>query len=191
MLTCWRSRARAAFTMVEILVALAIIAILAAILVPTVGSQLRQGKSTAVANQLSNLRSSIDAYRQNVVRFPLVLTVLTTLPGATAVDACGTVVPAANRALWRGPYLNDNILGDFPVGDATILNQLVRIPAAGAGAPGILEILAINVDSTVAADLEAQFDGTPIVAASYTTGTIQWTAAGLDTLKFLIPIRGC
>ena len=178
---------RPAFTLAEVLVALAILALLAAVLFPTVGAQLRKGQSAALANQLDNLRTSIGNYRTNVVRYPFVLVDLTTQPGVGSVDACGTAIPAANRALWRGPYLTQVILGNTPVGDATLLNQLVRIPANGVGAPGLLQILVASVDSTVAVDLEAQFDGNN----NFATGTIQWTTLGADTLKFLIPIRGC
>jgi prepilin-type N-terminal cleavage/methylation domain-containing protein len=176
-----------AFTIVEILVGLAILALLAAMLFPTVGSQLRQGSSAALANQLDNLRQAIGNYRQNVVRFPFVLANLTIQPGVGALDACGTAVPAANRALWRGPYINQNVPGNLPVGNAIILSQFVRVPAGGLGQPGILQIIATNVDSITAVDLEQQFDGN----ANFTTGTVLWTTTGVDTLKFQIPIRGC
>lgn len=177
---------RGGFTLAEMLVGLAIIAILAAVLYPSVAGQIRAGQSTAYANQMDNLRQAIANYRQNVQRYPGALSELTTAPTAADVDACGTVL-GANSAFWRGPYINQAISGNLPLGEAIVLNVLTRIPAAGVNAPGLLQITVAGVNQTNATDLEAQFDGN----ANFASGTIQWTAAGIDTLKFLIPIRGC
>jgi prepilin-type N-terminal cleavage/methylation domain-containing protein len=186
-----RSRRRSAFTLVEIIVALVVLAVLAAMLYPTAAGQLRQGQSTAIANQLDNLRQAIANYRQNVQRFPSQLTQLTTIPpGSGANDLCGTALPGANIALWRGPYITQVILAaGMPVGDATIQNAITRVPAGGVGQPGILQITVANVDNDYADDLERQFDGN----ANFATGTITWTATTgtLGTLVFQIPVRGC
>lgn len=178
--------ARRGFTLAEILVGLAIVTILAAVLYPSVAGQLRTGQSTAYANQMDNLRQAIANYRQNVQRYPNSLAELTTAPTAADLDACGTVL-GANSALWRGPYINQTIVGNMPVGEAVVLNALTRIPAAGVNAPGLLQITVAGVNQANATDLEDQFDGN----SNFTTGTIQWTTLGIDTLKFLIPIRGC
>jgi prepilin-type N-terminal cleavage/methylation domain-containing protein len=184
-----RAPVRRAFTMLEILIALAIMALLAAVLYPTVGAQLRQGQSTALANQLDNLRQAIANYRQNVQRFPSLLTQLTTLPVAGAPDFCGNGLPAANVALWRGPYINQAIAaGGMPVGDATIQNGITNV-GGGVGLPGTMQITVANVENDSADDLERQFDGNNNLAA----GTIRWTLVGgsLGTLIFQIPVRGC
>jgi type II secretory pathway pseudopilin PulG len=174
----------------ELLVALAIIALLAAMLYPTVGAQFRKGESTALANQLDNLRQSIANYRTNVQKFPSQLTQLTTQPVVgTDRDICGTLLPAANVALWRGPYLTQVIQATgVPTGDATIRNALGYV-GGGLGQPGTLRILVDNVENSAANDLEAQFDGN----ANLTTGTILWTVVSgtLGTLTFQIPIRSC
>ena len=174
------------FTLAEILIALAILAVLAAVLYPTAAAQFRTGQSAAIGNQLDNLRQAIANYRQNVKAFPSALTQLTTQPTVASLDACGATI-GANQALWRGPYINQNIVGDIPVADAIVINGLTRIPATGVNALGLLQISVASVDSALAVDLERQFDGN----SNFATGTIQWTTAGVDTLKFLIPIRGC
>lgn len=190
MLKRWRDRA--GFTLLEFLVALAIVALLGAVLYPTVAGQLRSAQSTALANQLDNLRQSIANYRQNVQRFPQLLTQLTTQPpGGGSFDACGTALPAANMALWRGPYLTQVFTATgMPVGDATVINLLDRNPNTTPPQPAELGITVVNVDSTSAADLERQFDGPVWNSAA---GTIRWTptAAPLGDLVFWIPIRGC
>src|SRR5437870_644141 len=134
-----RRSVRSGLTLVEIVVALVILAVVAAMLYPTAASQLRSGQSAALANQLDNLRQAIGNFDQNVQRFPSVLTQLTVSP-LSGNDACGTVIPGANIALWRGPYITQNITGNMPIGDATIQNTLVRNPATGVGQPAILQI---------------------------------------------------
>jgi prepilin-type N-terminal cleavage/methylation domain-containing protein len=179
-------RHRRGFTLAEILIALFILGVLAAVLYPTAAGQLRSGQSAALGNQLDNLRQAISNYRQNVTHFPSALSQLTTAPTAADVDACGTVLGATNT-LWRGPYITQVITGNMPIADALAINALTRIPPTGVGAPGLLQIRVASVDSALAVDLERQFDGN----ANFATGTIQWTTLGVDTLKFLIPIRGC
>lgn len=177
-------------TLVEVLVGLVIIAILGAVVYPVVAGQLRKGQTTALGNQFDNYRSAIQNYRQNVQRYPSTLSQLTNALGVGVTDACGGGVPLANRNMWRGPYLTQNITGNTPVGDATVLNALTRDPPDASGGPiGTLKIEAQNVDNSVAIDLEARFDGNNDLNA----GTIIWiaTTGALGTLTFQIPIRGC
>ena len=171
-------------TIVEILIALAILAIIAAVVLPTTAGQLRQGHAAALANQLANLRDAIGNYRQNVGAYPRFLTQLTNQPVAGAVGACGANLSNPELNDWRGPYLNQNIVGDVPVGSAIVVSQLTRTVA---GTAELLQIRAARVENDIASDLEEQFDGN----ADFATGTILWTAAGDDTLTFQIPIRGC
>lgn len=179
---------RRGFTLAEVLIALAIAATLAAVLFPAMSAQLRKGQGAATAKALGNLRDAIVAYRGNVPRYPRTLSLLTNAPTGTATDACGAVLTAAQRNAWRGPYLTQVISGNAAVADGTALDTLIRTPATDAGtAPGTLTIRVINVDSTTAADVDRQFDGT----LDLTTGTITWNSTGLDTLKFNILIRNC
>lgn len=175
---------RRGMTIVEILLAIAILAILAAVVLPTTAGQLRQGHATALANQLSNLREAIGNYRENVGAYPVSLVQLTTQPVAGANDSCGA--PLSNPEIngWRGPYINQNIVGNMPVGNAVIAATLTRVAV---GSAAVLRIHAGRVDQDIAATLEAQFDGN----ANFASGTVLWTAAGDDTLTFQIPIRGC
>jgi prepilin-type N-terminal cleavage/methylation domain-containing protein len=181
-------RRRPGFTLAEALIALAIIATMAAVLYPAMSAQLRRGQSAATASALTNLRDAIVAYRGNVADYPSTLSLLTNAPVAGATDACGNVLSAAQRNAWRGPYLTQNISGSMTIGDGTALDALVRNPATDAAtAPGTLTIRVINVDSTVAVDVDRQYDGT----VDLTSGVILWNSAGSDTLKFTISIRNC
>ena len=181
------SQLRRGMSLMEVLVALVILAVVAAVLYPTAAAQLRAGHATALGNQLASLRDAIGNYRQNVGAYPRSLTVLTTAPTVADVDACGTVLTAAEVAAWRGPYITQNIVGAMPVANASVSATLTRAPAAGVNQPGVLTISTTGVDIDIANDLEARFDGN----ANLSAGTIQWTAAASGTLTFQIQIRGC
>lgn len=171
---------------------MAILAALAAVLYPAVAVQIRKGQTTALADQLNNLRVAISNFRSNVQRYPHRLNQLTEVVTAGQPDICNGGIPAANANAWRGPYLAQNLVGTtIAVGDATVQFVLVRVPPTNAGGPfGMLQIVAANVDSTSAADLEAQFDGNN----NFATGTILWVPVGgvpTGTLTFQMPIRDC
>jgi len=173
-------------TLMEVLIALAILALIAAVVIPTSATQLRQGHSAALANQLTNLREAIANYRENVGAYPISLTQLTTPPVAGDDDSCGANLSNGEINAWRGPYVNQNIVAALPVGNASVQTGLVRNPASGTGA-GDLQIQATGVDNDIALVLEQQFDGNNNLAA----GNVTWTAASNGTLVLHTPIRGC
>lgn len=175
-------------TLVEILIALAMLAVIAAVVYPTVAGQLRSGQSTALGNQLVNLRDAIAGFRENVGAYPRFLTQLTAAPVAGDDDSCATNLSAGERNAWRGPYINQSIAGPMPVGESAVQTTLVRVPANTAVTQvGMLQIQATGVATDVFDDLEARFDGN----GDPNGGTVLWTSAGGGTLTFQIPIRGC
>jgi prepilin-type N-terminal cleavage/methylation domain-containing protein len=175
-------------TLLEVLIALAMIAIVAAVVYPTVAGQLRTGQTAALGNQLVNLRDAIASFQENVGAYPRLLTELTSAPVAGDDDSCAADLSGAERNAWRGPYINQAIVGAMPVGDASVQVTMVRVPATTAATQaGVLQIQATGVASDVATDLESRFDGN----ADLTAGNIVWTSASGGTLTFQIPIRGC
>lgn len=195
-----RSR-RDGFTAIEMVVVLAVLAILAAVIARNVVGTVNSGRSAALAESLDALRQSVYAYRADVRRYPTQLAYLSTQPGS-ASDVCGRTVPPAFLAEWRGPYTAQMITASgLQVGDASILNGVEVVATAPAPAPGIetpatLYIVVEDVDLAVAEDLEKAFDSETISASSYTTGTILWEDTGTagdasGTLRFGLSIRGC
>lgn len=180
--------ARRGLTLLEILIAIAMMAIIAAVVYPTVAGQLRTGQSAALGNQLANLRDAIANYQQNVGAYPRLLTQLTNTPVAGDDDSCAANLSLAERSAWRGPYINRAIVGAMPVGEAFVQTTMVRVPANTATTQaGMLQIQATGVPNDVANDLESRFDGN----ADLTAGNVIWTTAAGGTLTFQIPIRGC
>lgn len=160
-------------------------ALLAAALYPAVFGQWQRGQSTALANQLEGLRDAIANYRTNVQRYPRTLAQLTNPLIANATDACATLVPPGNRNLWRGPYLTQNVQDSLRVGDAIVLDTLLRNPATLAlGQIAELQVRVLNVEQSTADDLEKQFES----VTDFNSGIILWSAG---MLTFQIRIRNC
>lgn len=185
-----RGTGRAGFTLLEVLVAVTIVALLAVTIGPAMGSRLRQGQVGALATQFDGLRQALEEFHADVRRYPRALAMLTSQPLATNHDVCGGTIPAGLRADWRGPYVRQNIAGNIAVGDATVLDTLFRQPANTSGGPlGQILVVALEVDSAVAAELERRYD------ASYNllAGNILWipTASPTGILAYQFPIRGC
>src|ERR1051325_4834794 len=145
-------RARKGFTLTEVLVGLAIIAIMAAVLFPTVASKLRDARSTGLAQTFSGFSQGISEYKRATTRYPGSLTILTTAPVAASLDICGNATTATLAALWRGPYASREVLASgLVVGEITIQPGLRRVTS---GSNIYLVIDAPAVDTDIANAME-------------------------------------
>ncbi len=95
---------RHAFTLVEMLLVLVILATLAAIVIPKLAGRGQQAKETAAHTQIANLEQAIDSFEVDTGNFPTTLNSLVDAP--------------ANVQGWKGPYLK-NIPSD-PWGQAYV-----------------------------------------------------------------------
>lgn len=96
-------RARQGFTLLELLVVLAIIVTLAAVVAPNVFRNVGDAKTGAVKAQIESLVLALNAYRLDNDAFPTTdqgLAALRTLPGSE---------PPRN---WRGPYIQRVVPND-------------------------------------------------------------------------------
>src|SRR3954466_4777723 len=93
------------FSLAEVLVTIAIIAVLAAVVVPSIGSQLKTGDESRVQQDLSNIRSGVEQFLADVRRYPASVTQLNTLITTGQSAITGGVYTSGQVARWRGPYL--------------------------------------------------------------------------------------
>jgi type II secretory pathway pseudopilin PulG len=178
----------AGFTTVEILVAVAIVAILAAATVPAIRTRLSVGDADAIVAEFQNLEQALQAFQDNTMTYPQTLAQLSQL--STTNTSCNTGMSATQISRWRGPYVTRPITANYTVtADVTVENTLVRDTTPGVG---LLDIKMDNVEQDVANQVERELDGA-LTASSSTTGAVLWAATSgtLGTLTFRFPVRGC
>lgn len=179
---------RAGFSFLEVLVALAIVAILTAILLPAAAGRINSASSAALSQNLKLVNDGIQKFRENVGHYPSQLVQLTTKPSSGALDACGSAMTVTSTAMWRGPYLSLAVgANGILSGDMAIDNTIARTPANTTSSTvmnGILQLSVTDVPARVANELEATIEK----GSDLSHGTIIWFAG---TLTFSIPIRGC
>ena len=169
----------AAFSLAEVLVALAIIAVLGAVLLPALNGKLRESRTSAISQSLNGISLGMAEYKKAMGRYPGQLTMLTTTPTTSQTDICGNTVPSTSTALWRGPYISREFIGGgIPMGDGLIYSGVRRLPTTVTSTPPNIVYALIDVggvELTTASDLDTQLDGGDGAFA----GTIRWTASNL------------
>ena len=171
---------RAGFTLVEVIVALAVLLILAAVAIPQVGGYLDQKRIESTAAQLAIVRDALyltgTGFRQVIQANASELSHLSSPLTAVDDDSCGNAFSNAERNRWPngGPFVNFVI--DATAGMATPIglanNALVRAPTtATTGVTNRLRITWTNASLADAEALDLHVDGT----AGWNTGTVQWT----------------
>lgn len=193
-------RRRMGFSFTEIVIALAILAVLSAIIVPGLTPRLHSAQGAGLNQELRAVVNGIQAFRENVGRYPASLSSLAKLSSG-ATDICGSVISAADSSKWRGPYISlTPLAGGIPAGDATIALGLLREPLSPTiptDMDGTLRIRVLQVDKKTYDLVEFSFDGYSTLASRDQTGAVQWNQSGgtgfgaYGTLDFYIPVRGC
>ncbi len=189
------ARARHAFTLVEIIVALLLMATLAAVLIPALTSRMNGGEAAAIIDDLKQIRIATVAYRDNVGRYPRKLAQLSQRPSVAVgdTDLCNVgTLPQASIDSWRGPYLAQRVTSaGLQVGSSTIRNDMDRDPTAptAANPEGFLRVAVDSVSETVATEVDRAFDPLTVSGtADLGLGAVTWSAS---VLRFWIAIRGC
>ena len=175
---------RRGFTLAEVLVAMTLIAVLAAVIVPTMRGRLQDGYEDALVGELSSLATAINAYRQDVGHYPPQLDYLTALP-ATPGDFCGHNLSASDSANWRGPYVSRAITtaASYTVFQKDSVQDALARPI---GMPNIIQIVITGPDTSTARSVDLKIDG----VVNKTAGTLQWSINGNSTIvSYSIPTR--
>jgi general secretion pathway protein G len=96
-----RIRVRGGFTLIEILVVIAVISLLAALVAPNVFQHVGTAKDAVARSQIEMLGAALDAYRLDNGRYP------STQQGLDALWALPSAEPRPSN--WRGPYLRKQV----------------------------------------------------------------------------------
>ena len=169
-------RRRRGFTLPEVLTSIALVAVLASVVAPTVRGRMEDGYQDAVIQEFQSLSAAITAYRQDVGHYPPSLDYLSALP-PNPRDFCGHALGPDNVARWNGPYTSRTITGSYVVGQRDMVqNTLRRVTATALG------VQISGPDTATARSIDYKVDG----ATGALTGTIRYEGA---MVTHLIPIR--
>lgn len=113
------STRNAAFTLVEMLLVLVILAVLAAIVIPKFSGRSQQAKETAAKSQISSIELALDAFEVDTGAYP---------GGSNGLNAL--VDPPSNVQNWKGPYLKKGVPLD-PWGNPYVYNYPGKNNAQG------------------------------------------------------------
>ncbi|MGI8619669.1 MAG: type II secretion system protein [Gemmatimonadaceae bacterium] len=181
------NRKRRGFTLPEVLVTLAIVATLAAVLMPALNSQLSKGDAGRLTSDLKAIQTAVGAFTSDVRRYPGDLTDLNTKPGVTDQDVLGNAFGSVLVAKWRGPYLSKELLSGtiIPSGyGSTIAGGLTRTTYNG------IPYLTISVSPLTEAEFNT-IDQIIDESASSSTGQLRFTGTSVSgTVTFYaVPIQ--
>jgi prepilin-type N-terminal cleavage/methylation domain-containing protein len=185
------SRHRTGFSLAELLVGLAIIALLAAVLIPAVAGQIGKSDATRTINDLTSMRTGVEQFLADVKRYPGKLSHMTNQITNAQRDANLVLYPNNLVTRWKGPYLGrDTTSGQtgFVMGfGAVAMDSLVQLTYQAG-----VNYVTVRVSGITNADfqrMDIDIDG----AVSATTGLLRWVtggATGVDTMKYLLlPIQ--
>jgi prepilin-type N-terminal cleavage/methylation domain-containing protein len=180
------------FTLAEILVALALIALLAAVLLPTVAGQILKGDASRVAQDLDGVRAGISQFLADVHRYPGKYSDLSKAISITDTDINGAAYTSGLTKSWGGPYASkDTNFAVLPTGfGATIHNVFVKMPNTNS-----VQYVNVRIFGMAPADyykVEQMIDG-PFTDSTVArnSGLLRLVSGGgVDTVRYLaVPIQ--
>jgi type II secretory pathway pseudopilin PulG len=177
-----RFRRRSAFSLGEVIVAITVMAVVAAMVIPTIKARLSTARGHALAKELSTLATGIQNFQTNVGTYPRFLDMLSSLSLNTQTYCGNDFVPitltSGQQSNWKGPYVSRTITANYDADGGTIVNKMAR---DASGNPVFLVISILGVDSDVALVAEETIDGP---GANFSSGNFKWD--GVDA-TFRIP----
>ena len=119
---------KSGFTLMEIMVVIIVIAVLASVAGPMIGSITDQGRASATKSKLSSLKSALLAYQGDIGRFPFIGdnkskaanykgdSLLSSTSEDSNVLVCNAAVAGVTNYAkkWKGPYMDSDV-SDFMV----------------------------------------------------------------------------
>jgi type II secretory pathway pseudopilin PulG len=181
------ARRRVGFTLAEVLVTLALVALLGAALLPVVSGQILKGDAGRVTEDLRAVQVGIEQFLGDVRRYPGKYSDMSKVITVSNADINGSAYTAGLVAKWAGPYVaKDTVTATVPTGyGGTITNTFMRV--ANTNAINYVTVVITGISGTDFDRIDLQFDG----VVNRTSGLLRWVSTGgIDSTKFLaVPIQ--
>lgn len=179
------SKQKRGFTLAEVLVTLSIIAIMAAVLLPALNSQIGKGDAGRVASDLTNIQTGAQAFLSDVHRYPSSLTHLTTAIQTTDKDILGAFYPSTLVAKWKGPYVQKDAISPSGIGSFTSSFGTTT----GGNSVNYLSIALTNVSQADFAKIEDLLDEGNLSTTSSTSGLVRYSSTNSTLTYLALPIQ--
>ena len=179
---------RAGFTFIELIVAMAIIAMIAATVVPVMVGALDRARVERGLESLEGLRDGLVAFEDDVNDWPYQLTQLTTQITTSNVNTCNQAHSNGEVGNWDGPYLTRLLSATgVQVFMGVADNQLIRYNLGGSSALLLIRVPGVIEEDILEADRQADASDGQIA------GTIMWEnpVDGVGNLYYVMAISGC
>jgi type IV pilus assembly protein PilE len=178
-----RSGNRFGFTLAEVLVTIAIIAIMAAVLLPALNNQLSKGDTSRIASDLTNLQSGVQAFVSDIRQYPSTTDQLVNSLSGTDINSVAFQSSAITA--WKGPYLSRDVLSN--TGSRASISPTFTETAASS--TNFLTVTVSPITADQFANLEATLDEGTTSSTSSTAGLVSYNF-GSSTLSYLLtPIQ--
>lgn len=183
-----RKKAKPGFSLTEVLVALVIIAIMSAVLLPAVNSQLGKSDAARAASDLVAIQTAVQAFMGDIHRVPKnVAQLMTKITTADSdLGNPNTVPPATSAAFadylvvnWRGPYLSRDVIGPTRAGN---IQDAFSVTTVGTPASYYLTVTMTNVASQDWTQIEAILDEGTATSTAASLGLVRYTGTTLTYL---------
>ena len=173
------------FTLAEVLVTLSIIAIMAAVLLPALNSQIGKGDAGRVASDLTNIQTGAQAFLSDVHRYPGSLTHLTTQILVTDRDILNATYPSTLAAKWKGPYVQKDAISPSGIGSFTSTFGTT----SGGNGISYLSVSLTNVSPADFARIEDLLDEGNLSSTSSTSGLVRYSSTNSTLTYLALPIQ--
>lgn len=173
------------FTLAEVLVTLSIIAIMAAVLLPALNSQIGKGDAGRVASDLTNIQTGAQAFLSDVHRYPAALTHLTTVINTGQNDLLSQAYPSTLVAKWKGPYVQKDVISPSGIGNFAANFTTT----AGGNGVNYFSIQMTNVAQSDFVRIEDILDEGNLSSTSSTSGLIRWSSTNSTLTYLALPIQ--